>query len=113
MTSSPSPAPLAYEETTAPHYSTQAAATFEIRRLGHGMLLLSGPCPRCSEDMEMPVVDTVVRVLGRGVGRLLARQPQTQEIPVICTCETDHPGRPAEHEGCGAYWLLVIPAGLT
>jgi hypothetical protein len=56
--------------------------------------------------MQFPVVTEIFQsVAPDGVG---STQPGTEETPVLCTCLTTHPDRPAGEEGCGAYWNIRL-----
>ncbi|MEV4758493.1 hypothetical protein AB0J86_25775 [Micromonospora sp. NPDC049559] len=100
---------LPYAEVTEPGYAERAAATFQAARPAPGTLLLTGPCPRCGTVIQVPVVDGVYKTTGRfRVGGRREPAPSERLEPLICTCEEEHPGRPAGRAGCGAYWLLRI-----
>ncbi|TDB84048.1 hypothetical protein E1264_26050 [Actinomadura sp. KC216] len=96
-----------YREVTQPDFATRAASDFVIDEHESG-LLLRGTCPRCGEPMEVAVVDVVFKsgqILDSG-----ATQPAGNRIePIVCSCAHDHPGRPVDRTGCGAYWTFVIP----
>jgi hypothetical protein len=32
----------------------------------------------------------------------------TRALPMLCTCVLPHPDRPADEEGCGAYWSVEV-----
>ena len=95
--------PVPYKEESAQDYSQRAAARFELvthRRY----LVASGPCPRCNAHLDIPLLTEAVRGLRSGGPASAAT-----EVPMYCACE----GRPDGAEGCGAYWLFVLPADLT
>lgn len=98
--------PEPYLETTDPGYAEAAAAAFEIQELGNGSLTLRGPCPRCHAEIEIPVVDRVVRGIPWGPVAPAVQQPDVE--PVICTCAEPHGGRPEGRVGCGAYWNFTL-----
>lgn len=111
-TGKPAPAGmLPYLETTEDRYAEEAARTFSVVEAGPGDFVLRGPCPRCGTIVDIPVVDEFFR------GSLtLAHAPQSAAggdfvEPVICTCDDDHPNRPGERFGCGAYWTFIITGG--
>jgi hypothetical protein len=90
---------IPYLEATDPSFAEQAARSFSVEEVVPGVLRLIGPCPRCSDRIEVPVVARVYR----GAKNL----PTT--VPVQCTCDVDaHPGRPEGRVGCGAYWNLTV-----
>ena len=105
-------APLPYKAITDDTYAVDAAKSFSVTELGHGTLVLRGPCPRCRALIDIPVVSSIFRSSWSVGSWLRARAPKTAEAghkePMMCTCEGDHPNRPEGHKGCGAYWTLTI-----
>ncbi len=96
------PDPLDYAETTADDYAEKfvQSATPSTTRRG---VQLSGRCPRCDDPMDYPIVTEVFQSStggGHGAG--------TDETPLLCTCKVPHPKRPADEEGCGAYWNIRL-----
>lgn len=76
------------------------------------VLELRGPCPRCGHDFVamLPLKPAAV-VLGRGLtgqssGRDLTQDP-TEHL-VVCSCASEHDGRPEDAVGCGAMTKLRI-----
>jgi len=104
--------PLPYAETTDDAYSATAAKSFTATKLAEGTLVLRGPCPRCHAVIDIPVVSSVFRGSRSLGGWLRAQAPRPSEDsytePMLCTCQDDHPDRPAGRSGCGAYWSLTI-----
>jgi hypothetical protein len=111
--SRPAPGELPYQEITDDSYASQAAPTFTIEESGPGERVLRGQCPRCQAIIEIPVMSSVftgmrsLSDLFRGGAR---KGPADSVEPVLCTCNHNHPGRPEERQGCGAYWNFVIHA---
>lgn len=104
--------PLPYAEVTESDYAERAAATFRASRPAPGTLVLTGPCPRCDTVIRVPVVDGVYKGPSRfRLGTQREPEPPQRLEPLICTCEEEHPGRPAGRVGCGAYWLQQITIG--
>ncbi len=100
----PNPPPLAYQEETADTYGDTFAASCTATEIRRGVLLV-GTCPRCGDPMQFPVVTSTVKsTTGAGPA-----PPTAEDTPLLCTCRTDHPGRPDGEEGCGAYWNVRIP----
>jgi len=104
--------PLPYTEITDETYAKNAARDFTVTELAYGTLALRGPCPRCRAFIEIPVVSSIFRS-SRSIGSWArSRAPKSGEAahkePMMCTCGDDHPGRPEDRSGCGAYWALVI-----
>lgn len=100
--------PVPYTEENSEDYSSKAATHFELVTHAGRYLVASGPCPRCNAHLDIPLLKEAVRGFGNA-GPAAA----PTEIPMCCACDGDHPGRPDGGEGCGAYWLLGIPADLT
>lgn len=99
---------MPYEETTDDDYGVRAARSFSATTVQPGTVELSGPCPRCGAVIHAPVVTDIYksfRLRGRS-----APAPAERIEPLICTCDHDHPGRPDDRVGCGAYWLLRFEA---
>jgi hypothetical protein len=101
--------PIPYEEVNHPDFAQHATQTFTIETVSPGIVLLHGTCPRCHARIQVPFVDKVFRTWskgrpdGRGSGEsALSGRQET----IICTCEEQHPNRPDDHVGCGAYWIL-------
>ncbi|TDC28597.1 hypothetical protein E1211_27580 [Micromonospora sp. 15K316] len=94
---------LPYAEVTDDGYAVRAAETFTVREFGPA-LLLSGDCPRCRHPVTFPVVDHVYR---HG-SAIPPGDPGYRTV--LCTCDAEHPGRPAGPAGCGAYWTLRLEA---
>jgi hypothetical protein len=103
--------PLPYKEITDETYALQAAKSFAVTEPARGTLILRGPCPRCRAVIEIPVVSSIFRS-SRSISGLLRTRATSAEVdhrePMMCTCEGDHPNRPPERKGCGAYWTLSI-----
>jgi hypothetical protein len=101
---------LPYRETTDAAYADTAAATFTASTPAAGVLMLTGPCPRCATVIQIPVVDGVYKGLRLRRREPAPTSPTPRVEPMICTCEEPHEGRPADRIGCGAYWLLELTA---
>jgi hypothetical protein len=95
--------PIAFAVITEDSYAVHAA-TFDIEETVDRTIVLRGSCRRCDHPMEYMVAGRVVKGLGADV----TTRPQSKLEPMFCTCQMDHPGRPAEYDGCGAYWDLEI-----
>jgi hypothetical protein len=91
-----------YEETTGDDYAETfvQSATSSTTRRG---LLLSGRCPRCNDPMDYPIVTEVFQSSTGG-----RQSATTDDTPLLCTCKVPHPKRPADDEGCGAYWNIRL-----
>jgi hypothetical protein len=99
---------IPYRVHTDHDYATVAASAFRPVPVIGGVELV-GSCPQCTDPMAFQFVEETYR--GFRFGRRAAPAPAADHeevIPMICTCEADHPGRPNEGEGCGAYWNLVL-----
>jgi hypothetical protein len=101
--------PIAYEETTTEDYARKAASEFTVAKIQDG-IILRGPCPRCNHRMEYAIVQRIYR---GGLSRS-ARMYETGAADVetvLCTCSFNHPGRPEDNFGCGAYWNVRVSSG--
>ena len=99
--------PLPYAETTNDEYARLVARTFTAAEPHPGTLVLSGPCPRCTAPIDIPVVTEVFRDRRSRRPDRADREPLVE--PMACTCDEDHPDRPDGLQGCGAYWTLLVP----
>lgn len=108
------PHPVPYHEITEQSYAQLAAQTFTMEKPHPNTVLLRGPCPRCHGLIEVPVVTSIFRVSRTLRDRLHRGERRDRDAPhiepIICTCEHEHPNRPSDRFGCGAYWMIVIPA---
>ena len=106
------PTPLPYKEMSDDTYAESAVKDFTVTEPARGTLVLRGPCPRCHAFIEIPLVSSIFRSSRSVGGWPRARAPKAAEAghkePMMCTCEDDHPNRPAGRSGCGAYWTLII-----
>lgn len=109
MSASPPPHALPYSEESAPNYVHYVAMNFELRPYDRGCILAVGTCPRCASQLEIPVALTTVR----GLFRRRTRRDEPVEVPMACSCDEQHAGRPDGVEGCGAFWLLSVPTDLV
>jgi hypothetical protein len=98
---------LPYEETSESHY---AAAAFTVERVDLHVLILRGQCPRCGDEIEIPIIDTMLSGSRASLPFHTARMSEETRVEaVLCTSSSDHPGRPEGAVGCGAYWMTEIP----
>jgi hypothetical protein len=97
--------PVAYQEVTADDYAAKFAQKCKPTKTRRGVLL-RGTCPRCDDPMEFPVVTEAYQSVS--AGNLGPAPAGTEETPLLCTCKSDHPNRPSDEEGCGAYWNLRL-----
>jgi hypothetical protein len=105
--------PLRYEEITKNEYAEHAATTFSAEPTGGGAIVVRGSCMRCGHLMEYLIGHDVVRVARwRPASRARPAPPAAEELEhvehMICTCEGDHPGKPEQFTGCGAFWDLAV-----
>jgi hypothetical protein len=118
------PEQLAFQARTSPDYTHSSARTFEIIAVGND-IVLRGPCPRCEHLMEMAhyLGQYVIKSIAPSIeapanpatppptamnAEPVVPSPDSSTVYLLCTCAADHPGRPADEIGCGAYWDLVL-----
>jgi hypothetical protein len=100
--------PRSYAEKTDDRYAERAASEFTADSTA-GAVTLRGPCPRCQHVMEYLIGDVVRHWRWRPAAQPAAPRPEPETTEhMICTCEEEHPGRPADYLGCGAFWDLAI-----
>ena len=103
--------PLPYEEISKQEYADRAARdNFRFEEPEPGCPFLRGSCPRCDDPMIFEIPRSIVY---KGPLRMFSihrskAETDGRDCLVLCTCTHDHPGRPAEDEGCGAYWTLHL-----
>ncbi|MER8048051.1 hypothetical protein [Streptomyces sp. NPDC094032] len=93
---------LPYLEVTAASYAVAYTAGLRVTGTRDGAVL-SGWCPRCACPFDFTYTRRLFRHPRPG-----GRSARTVDVPVLCVCEAPHAGRPAEEEGCGAYWNVVL-----
>lgn len=102
------PAAEPYAEITDPSYTGFADSCEIVERKGGFSII--GTCPRCGHRMTYPYPK---RVVGRGIRRRGASKSEERELPMLCTCIQEHPGRPDQEHGCGAYWKVALQDSAT
>lgn len=70
--------------------------------------VLRGTCPRCGDSMDFLVVTEVWQSITTATPPAESPSSTQDEVPLLCTCSAPHPGRPADEEGCGAFWNIVV-----
>lgn len=92
---------IPFAEITDDGYAQAFVDTCTVTKIRRG-LSLRGTCPRCKHPMKFEVVTEIP---------LNGTSGRTDEVrAMLCTCKPDHVGRPANDEGCGAYWNIKLPA---
>jgi len=104
------PAAEPFEEITDPSYAGFADSCEIVERKGGFSIV--GTCPRCGHRMTYPYPKRVV-VRGIGIRRRRRSDSQDRELPMLCTCTQEHPGRSADEHGCGAYWRVALQNSAT
>lgn len=82
-------------------------------------IIVTGPCPRCSDltmhiepvivfsglvgDPGAPARDAIREAMIRAAAKVRER-----DVEVICACGTIHDGAPDGRAGCGASWVLHV-----
>jgi hypothetical protein len=98
-----------YEATTDDSFAEHAAA-FDAEEADGDTIVLRGTCARCKHPMEYIMAGELVkRWRLRSAAATPEEGPRVEKM--LCTCEADHPNRPAGYRGCGAFWDLEISAG--
>jgi hypothetical protein len=97
--------PISYAEVTDDAYGHAFASSCTAARIRRGVLL-RGTCPRCAHGMSFPVITEVFQTAVPE--EQSASGADSEEKPLLCTCNGTHPGRPAREEGCGAYWNVRL-----
>jgi hypothetical protein len=120
MSHGPEPGLLPFKVETSDEYAIYVARTFGDVMSRDGSVTLVGSCPRCKHVMEYLIASGgVTRSWVRRASGLLSRAENpapASPVPaagddvekMICTCEHEHPGRPADYLGCGAWWNLAV-----
>ena len=93
--------PHPFEEITDPGYAAAHHAGLRVEGTRHEAVL-SGVCPRCEHPFQYVHPLTGFRVPWPSPSR------DTFSVQVACVCTGEHPGRPDDDEGCGAYWILEL-----
>jgi hypothetical protein len=92
--------PLPFAEVTEPGYAERHTRGLRVAGT-RSEAVLTGSCPRCGHVFQFVHPWRSYRSPRR-------RPDGLHPVQVVCTCEGEHPGRPADEEGCGAYWLLYL-----
>ena len=120
MSRDPEHGPLPFREETSDDYAIHAAQTFDVVMSRDGSMALVGSCKRCEHAMEYLIAkDGVTKSwvrraagpqnrAGRPAVALPAPADGENGVQMICTCEDEHPGRPADYLGCGAWWNVAV-----
>jgi hypothetical protein len=96
-----------FESITKPEYSarfgSKDARVVETRE----SIVVSGRCPRCGHEISF---DFSKRVYKGRLARLgkSSKPAEQKSLSMMCTCVLDHRSRPADQEGCGAYWCIEV-----
>ncbi|OXY99243.1 hypothetical protein BEK98_04065 [Streptomyces diastatochromogenes] len=99
--SAPAPGtPEPYVEMTRADYAAHYTTGLRVEAADDGVAVLHGRCPRCGCVFSYTHTDRVFRSP--------RRTPRPTHVPVLCECEAEHPGRPPEEKGCGAYWNVLV-----
>ncbi|MGW5213054.1 MULTISPECIES: hypothetical protein [unclassified Streptomyces] len=89
-----------YREMTAEPYARDFTREAQALPVDDETTVLSGSCPRCGCSFTYTYRPRAFRGPRRG--------PRVREVPVMCTCTTEHEERPVGEEGCGAYWNVRL-----
>lgn len=92
--------PIEFVVQTDDAFAQTAARSFSVVVM-RSHTSLRGPCPRCGDPMDYPIVSQVLR-------REEREGTAGRHVSMICTCVVSHRGTPEDDEGCGAYWNLEL-----
>jgi len=96
---------LPFDEVTDGAYAQTFLATHTAAENRRGVDL-RGRCPRCGDPMDFPIVTEIFQsTVAPGHS---ADRNSPDEKTVLCTCQADHPDKPAGEKGCGAYWNIRL-----
>jgi hypothetical protein len=104
---------MPYQEATDSAFGEKAAGAFIAAKEDDGSISLVGTCPRCGGSTAV-IVPEEMFLANRGSrpqppnGASSQAESDERVIPMICRCPANHPGRPEERKGCGAYWNLTV-----
>lgn len=100
---------MRYEEVSEDFYAERFLAAAKVTEDADSVELI-GPCPGCGHVMTFLITEYAAHRhwFGFRFQQLLNPGPDPEPVPMLCTCEEDHPGRPAEGVGCGAYWNVRL-----
>ena len=91
-----------YKEMTEDDYARMYTARLVVTPVNDETMVFSGICPRCGCACTFVAARRAYRWRPRG------RVRGAVGIPMYCTCTTEHPGRPVNEKGCGAYWNVNL-----
>jgi hypothetical protein len=80
------------------------------RRDAAGVLVFVGTCRMCHAPTTVPLPNVAPGVLSRVWRR---RGPGTLVRTMDCQCRRTHPDNEDELPGCGAWWDVELPPGVT
>jgi hypothetical protein len=101
---------IPYLEETPAGWSAIVQQTWQIEEVPDGVRLY-GRCPTCDHPSETPVRLVAVAPGARSDGeRKSLDSGEPERVLIVCACNQEHDGRPAEKHGCGrAGYLDLVP----
>lgn len=103
----PAPGEPPFESITKSEYSgrfgSNGAQVVETRE----SIVVSGRCPRCNHEISFDFSKRVYKLRLSLLGRR-SKPVEQKSLSMMCTCVMDHRSRPADQEGCGAYWCIEV-----
>ncbi len=101
---------LPYLDISEDDYAQRAAdGNFVLDVAAPGSAILSGRCPRCGHSMTFPVLtDYFPKGVWHEKTSAAGKGKRETVEPMVCLCRDEHPGKPADVEGCGAHWKLIL-----
>jgi hypothetical protein len=98
--------PVPYSKVTHERYAQAFADACQVVEARRGVVL-QGRCPRCGDAMSFPHLKRIFMVTVPLASPAISRA-DPEVVPMLCTCQDDHPGRPGNGHGCGAYWNIRL-----
>ena len=71
-------------------------------------IIIDGICPTCHAQLSVRHPVRVWQIDGSTLDLNSRKVRRTQNVPITCECELEHPDRPAENNGCGRSFSLEI-----
>jgi hypothetical protein len=96
-----------FESITKPEYSARFGSDDAQAVETRESIVVSGRCPRCDHEISFDFSKRVYKGWLPRLGRT-SKPVVRKSLSMMCTCVMDHRSRPADQEGCGAYWCIEV-----